>query len=175
MLDPAGGESASNAREREDMEGKRKARVALFEADGDVRRLIAGYLRERGYEVYAFSSLGLCEVSDGGTCPRLPGERCADIILSDVDERSIDGLAFVEGQLKKGCKAKAAALMSAVWPPGYLSRAAELGVRVFSKPFDLDALTEWIEFESRFIDESSRLVEPRDNWPGEAEEEARGR
>ena len=119
-------------------------RVILFDEVEGVRKVMAGYLRAAGCEVYAFSQHRFCPVEKGGTCPLTPDKACADVIIADVHAEIDESLDLVEEHVRKGCKAKAFALMSTYGKLEDRSRLAKLGVRLFQKPFPMETLAAWL-------------------------------
>ena len=58
---------------------------------------------------------------------------------------NINGLEFVENQIKKGCKVKNLALMSGAWSDSDLQYAQRLGCQPFHKPFTIDEINKWLD------------------------------
>ena len=89
--------------------------------------------------------------------PVSQGHTCADIIITDIDMPKITGLDFIENQLKRGCKVRNLATMSGSWSDSQMKRAAELGCKAFTKPFDINELMSWLNHCEKSIDPARRL------------------
>lgn len=122
-----------------------KLRALVFEGDEVIRTTLRQILERRGYQVFTFSHPGLCPLHVAPECLSPPNHVCADIIISDVDMPHVNGLAFVESQLKKGCKIENIAIMSAGWYDSDFRLARNLGCHTLDKPFDFFKLTNWLE------------------------------
>lgn len=129
-----------------------RLRVLLFEDEPLVRSMLERLLQGRGCEVLPFADPGLCPLSSFATCQCPEGQACADIIISDIQMLTVQGLDFVESQLNKGCKCRHVALMSGEWSRRDRIRASQMGCQVFDKPFDLDEVYHWLDEVEREID-----------------------
>jgi hypothetical protein len=56
-----------------------------------------------------------------------------------------NGIDFIEQLVRKGCRQRRFALMSGCFSEVDLSRAAQLGCKLFSKPVDIGLFLEWVE------------------------------
>ena len=134
-------------------------RVVLFEGEDGVRKLLAAYMRRLGCEVYAYSRDSFCPIEEGGTCPLTPDRACADVIIADAHMPLVDALAMVEDHLRKGCKAKAIALMSIYGRLDDQDRIEKLGVQFFQKPFPMEQLELWLRSAKMKIDDGRKLID----------------
>lgn len=102
----------------------------------------------------------LCPLQHSHDCQCEGKERCADIVITDIDMPNISGLDFIESQVRKGCKIQHIAIMSGAWSQLSMKRAKDLGCSVFEKPFRLSVLTEWLDKCEERMDQSKDLS----NW-----------
>jgi DNA-binding NtrC family response regulator len=138
-------------------EHKIPARVLIFEDNDGLRSSLKHLLGELGYEVFTFSNPGLCPVYNS-VCHNCPLDHaCADIIISDIDMPTQNGLELMKDRKQMGCKTKYRALMSGGWTDSKLKYAQELGCRVFHKPFDLKEMLQWLDDCSERIDPERKL------------------
>lgn len=122
-----------------------KLRALVFEDDSMFRDTLRHLLHSRGYEVLTYPEPGFCPLRNTDVCACPPDQYCADIILSDIDMPNMNGIEFVAGQIKKGCRVKNIGLMSGGWSDANLKKAKKLGCRTFFKPFDLEELIRWLK------------------------------
>ena len=137
-----------------------KIRVILLEDNDAIREVICDLFDLRGYEVFAFKTPAICPLHLLPECRCKENERCADIILSDLEMPCINGLKFIENQRYKNCKAPHIAMMSGNWGEEELLRASELGCKNFHKPFQIDEINEWLDEVEKNIDLERKLT----NW-----------
>ena len=132
-------------------------RVLIFDDQEAIRSLLWVLFDNRGYEVFTFPHPGLCPLYKKPECPCPIKEACADIILSDLQMPIKTGIDFLEEQLRKGCKCKNMALMSASFTNEAISKANSLGIKLFRKPFGIEEVVEWLEKVEKNIDVDRRL------------------
>lgn len=132
-----------------------RARIFLVDDYAEILRSTERLLRRAGHEVFTFSRPSLCE-----RCRCEEGHACTDIVISDVRMPEHTGLEFIENQRQKGCRAPYLALASGAWSKADFARAKELDCQIFQKPFDIDALLDWVEECSAQIDPERVL----DSW-----------
>ena len=128
-----------------------KLRVLIFDDDPTMRQLLWLVCDQRGYEVFTFPEPGLCPLRAKDTCPCDGHAACADVIISDLEMPHTRGIDFVEKLLGNGCRCRHLALMSGGWSEGEVARAATLGCKVFSKPFHISEVSEWLDQVHREI------------------------
>ena len=131
-----------------------KLRAYIFDDNEIVRTLLQQVLRERGYEVFAFSQPDLCPLHKDGKCACPDGCACGDIILSDLKMPIVNGLEFLQRQRAKGCRLKFIALMSGAWTMDALLMAKLLDCKVFHKPFTIAEVNAW-------LDECEKQIDPK--------------
>jgi CheY-like chemotaxis protein len=133
-----------------------RIRVPIFDDEPAIRSLLWQLLDGRGYEVFSFPEAGSCPLYISHRCQCSEDQACTDIIISDNNMPIIDGLEFIENQMKKGCKVKNTALMSGDWSESNLQYAERLGCQIFHKPFGLDEINKW-------LDECEKRIKPDRN------------
>jgi DNA-binding response OmpR family regulator len=134
-----------------------RPRALIFDDDLMIRQMLWTACDRRGYEVFTFPDPAVCplHVNDGCSCTS--EGTCADIIISDLDMPNVKGLDFVEKLLGKGCRCRHIALMSGAWSDSDIARAAELGCKLFAKPFHIGQITAWLEQVERELSPDRRL------------------
>jgi CheY-like chemotaxis protein len=144
-----------------------KPRVLIFEDNEILRTTLKSILDGLDYEVHVFADPSMCPQFYASNHSCRLNDSCSDIIISDVNMPIENGLDFIENRLRKGCKVKFWALMSADWNESDLQYAKKLGCKVFRKPFDLVELLDWLNDCRRQIDHSRMLID----WPDGEEKE----
>ena len=120
-------------------------RVIIFDQNETYRKVIAMYLKTRGYDVTEASSPDVCPVPMDEICGRDACEPCAHVFISCLNQPDTKGLKFLEEQISKGCKARQMALILGHHSPEEEARANELGLHVFHLPMGLARVKEWID------------------------------
>ena len=72
----------------------------------------------------------------------------------------INGLEYIENQRIKGCKCKSVALVSSELNEEVKKRAEELSCKVFSKPYDISEIFNWLDDVENNMDKDINLS----NW-----------
>ena len=137
-----------------------KIRAFIFDDDEIIRTMLGRLLMRRGYEVFTYTDPGGSSLYLRGPCPCLGDRACGDIILSDINMLQVSGLAFMENQVKWGCKLRNWALMSGVVTPVEIAFAQRLGCHLFRKPFTLAEMQQWLEACEQKISSHREL----DDW-----------
>lgn len=124
-----------------------KLKILIFEDNKALADLLRKLLQGYGYEVLAFSDPSACPFCQDfqKECPfELP---CTDVIISDINMPSMDGIKLFQSQNSRGCKTSNdnKALMSAYPSTRYKNAARELGCHFINKPFKLVDITTWLE------------------------------
>jgi DNA-binding response OmpR family regulator len=122
-----------------------RRRAVIFEDDALIRFALWKLFDDRGYEVLTFPEPGMCPLHVVRECPCPANTSCADLIISDVNMSGTNGIDFLEGLIRKGCKQRHFALMSGAFSDADLVRAAHMGCALFSKPLEMDVLKTWVE------------------------------
>ena len=138
-----------------------KIRAFIIDDDKQMREALTIILKDRGYEVYTFTQAHLCPIYLDKHCQCPQEHACGDILLSDIDMPRMNGIDFIEHQIKNGCKGirQNKALMSGTWTDEQLNRARKLGCQTFQKPIRLEKLNEWLEECEKRIEPSRKLAE----------------
>jgi len=121
-----------------------RPRALIFDDDPLIRQMLWGFFDRRGYEVFTFPDPGVCPLHTKNLCPCEAEASCTDIILSDLNMPCVKGLDFVEELLGKGCRCRNIALMSGDWSDHDIARARSLGCRLFTKPFSISEILDWL-------------------------------
>ena len=134
-------------------------RILIFDDDESIRDMLWRYFDRRGYEVFTFPHPRSCPICEISECTRPLAESCADLIITDLNMPFMRGLDFLQQQRSKGCKVKNLALMTADLEEADRSRAKELGVTVFEKPFLLADLEKWANEAEATIPPNRKLAD----------------
>jgi len=132
-------------------------RALIFDDEPAIRQMLWSLFDSRGYEVFTFPNPSACPLCDNKTCPCQMDEACADVILSDLNMPIKKGLAFLEEQIKKGCKCKSMALMPGDFSDKDIERAAAFGIKIFKKPFTLAEIIEWLKAIEKDLNPNRKL------------------
>jgi DNA-binding response OmpR family regulator len=122
-----------------------RPRVLIFEDNDILRSTLKYILNERGYEVFTFADPKMCQIFESVDCYCPADHACADIIISDVNMPTANGLEVIKELHQKGCKVKYRALMSGDWTDSDLKYAHELGCHIFHKPFNIKEMLKWLD------------------------------
>ena len=139
------------------MEKKTTYRILKFNDSEQIRSLLYDFFNKRGYEVFSFPNPGVCPISHEKICPCPTGESCSDFILSDLNMPVQQGIDFLEGQIRKGCKCKNMTLMSGDFTENDVLRAKSIGLMLLRKPFGITEILEWIESIEKTINPDRKL------------------
>lgn len=120
-------------------------KIYLFDDDDLVRTMLTAALVRQGYDVEAFAAhedwdgcrIERCECNDESCC--------ADVIISDFDMPSMNGLEFFKKVQAGGCRVRQRAIITGLLTSQIKNAAAEMDCAVFSKPFHLQDIYFWLE------------------------------
>ena len=122
-------------------------KAILVDDDHDVLTCMQHILQRRNYIVETYDDPVNSPLFQSKICPcslNRPG--CPDIIISDFNMPSMNGLDLLEYNIGKGCRCRHLALISGVEiPEPYLFRLAKYGIRYFGKPLDFDYFYDWLD------------------------------
>jgi DNA-binding NtrC family response regulator len=143
---------------------KRKIRALIFEDEPTIRLLFETVLKIRGgYEVITFEDPSESPLSKIAKCDCVNDKVCADIVITDINMPTINGLDFLENQYESCCKInmKNVAIMSGYWTDECIVRAEKMNAHILKKPFALEVIEEFlnkceenIDFDKELIDKS---------------------
>lgn len=136
-----------------------KIRAIVLEDNDWLRTLISDILKDRGYEVYAFSEPFLRPVYRDSERPYTEEHTCPTIIITDIDMPNMTGFEFIEHQKSKGCKFQSIAIMSGRWTNENIKHAKRLGCHMFKKPFKIDEVEKWLDECEKELDHNSKLTD----------------
>jgi len=79
-----------------------------------------------------------CSLKAKGVCP--------DLIISDFNMPTVNGVELLESLVGKGCRCRHLALISGDTSSlSHYSRVAKFGTRYFTKPLDIDDFYDWLD------------------------------
>jgi CheY-like chemotaxis protein len=111
-------------------------RFLIVDDEPEVRRLLRDNIVRWGHEV---------DLADGGAaCLAACASAVPDVLLLDVAMPGLDGPAVLAALRERGHEPPHVVLVSAVPAERQRELAERLGVRVLSKPFDVEALERFL-------------------------------
>jgi DNA-binding response OmpR family regulator len=135
-------------------------RIVLIEDDRHYREFLSIFLEKKGHQVFPASDPTGCPVYDQADeiCPHK--NACGDVLLIGQEMSKMTGLKFIQLQLERGCKGSAhnKALMSTYLTRNEMKLATRLGCTIFSKPFSLNSLLDWLECVEAKLPPERKLV-----------------
>ena len=134
-----------------------KYRLIVLEDDDIIRSALWQFFDDLGYEVYTFQNPSLCPLNEKQFCDCPLEQACSDMILSDINMPQVTGIEFIKDMRQKGCRVKNIAIMSGDWTTDAIEEAGNFGVKIFEKPFDLEALIDWLNKCIEGIKENRKL------------------
>jgi len=132
-----------------------KIRAIVLEDNDSLRTLTCDILKNRGYEVYAFSEPFLSPVYRDSERPYTEEHTCPTIIITDIYMPNMTGFEFIEHLKSKGCKIQNIAIMSGRWTNKNIKHAKRLGCHMFKKPFKIDEVEKWLDECEKELDHNS--------------------
>jgi DNA-binding NtrC family response regulator len=121
-----------------------KLRLLVFDDDERILRLLQNILSRHGCEVFTFSDATDFCLRHPPACLCDGDLRCADAVLSDISMPTISGLDLFSRMKARQCRIPNWAFISGHWSAENLRIAREAGCKVFNKPLDLSAMTDWL-------------------------------
>ena len=136
----------------------KKIKAIVIDDDELIRLTLESVLKKRGYEVQSYSEPMFCLNYLDHECICNLNSPCTDIIITDLNMPSVNGLAFIEHQIQNGCKVDNIAVMSGYWSDQTLEKAIMIGCQIFEKPFDLKDLHQWLDGIERRMNPHGELA-----------------
>jgi CheY-like chemotaxis protein len=134
-----------------------KVKAIVLEDNELLRTLTYDILKDRGYEVYAYSEPFLSPLYRNSERPCPEENICPNIIITDIDMPNMNGFEFIEHQKSKGCKIQNIAIMSGRWTNENIKHAKRLGCHIFKKPFKIDEVEKWLDECEKELGRNSKL------------------
>ena len=128
-----------------------RRRAVIFDDNDRIRFTLWHLFDQCRYEVFTFPEPGLCPLHVVRECPCPGDSSCTDLIMSDVNMLGESGIDFMERLVRKGCKQRRFALMSGTFSAADLTRAENLGCKLFTKPLNMAQVVSWVEEVERSI------------------------
>ena len=144
---------------------KARLRVLVFDDEMSMRDMLHCLLTDMGCEVFSFHDPAVFPFYKENRCVCASGHACADILISDMNMPCVSGLRFMESS---SCKIPFKAIMSGTWEDADMKRAHDLNLNIFTKPFKMNEVRNWIETCSesipadRVLDDSLQKLSPPD-------------
>ncbi|WP_096895737.1 response regulator [Candidatus Scalindua japonica] len=136
-----------------------KLKAIALEDNDSLRTLIYGILKDRGYEVHAFSEPFLSPLCHDYEFPCPEGHICPNIIITDIDMPNMTGFEFIEYQKSKGCKTQHIGIMSGSWTNENIKHAKRLACHMFNKPFKIGEIKKLLDECEKKLDRNSKLID----------------
>ena len=135
-------------------------RIIVFEDDDAIRQSLTLLLRKNGYEVISASDPTICPVYSTREESCSHEDACGDFLLTDNHMPNMTGLEFIEAQSQRWCKGIIAnkAVMSGTWSSEEREKAEKLGCKIFTKPFRIEEIIEWLDERKILIPPSRKLA-----------------
>ncbi len=128
-------------------------RAIILDDESGIRSLMGKVLSRCGYTVVPYSSPTEATIFDHPeNCPLATGHAelfdesptCAELIITDLDMPCINGIEYIRKIRKVGCRVRYVAMMSGNWSESDIAEAEALGCKVFSKPFNVREMQDWV-------------------------------
>ena len=132
-------------------------RIVVMDDNPDIRKMLKTALESKGHEVFTFDNPKICPLQMIPVCRCEENEKCADLIITDIEMPEMDGFEFLENHRAKNCHCKDVFVMSGRLNRGDVERATALGCKTFHKPLQLAMLFDQVEQVERKISPERRL------------------
>ena len=139
---------------------RQNLRIVVLEDDDSSREVLTRVLERRSYEVVSAREPLLCPLYTDLNAVCTHQFPCGDFLLTDNHMPRMSGLEFVTRQCRRGCKGVVhrKAVISGAWDEEDLSLARELGCKIFTKPYRLAEIFQWLEGQARQIPFDRKLT-----------------
>lgn len=137
-----------------------RGRVVIVEDDEVIREILRDFFSKKGLEVLEASEPLTCPVyvnDEPCACPE--GTVCGDLLITDMNMPRMNGLQFIDAQIKHGCKGitRNKAIISGAFRDEDIQKMKEIGCTWFAKPFRLTDIEAWAQKCLEGIDPNRRL------------------
>jgi DNA-binding response OmpR family regulator len=119
--------------------------VYILEDEFGLRSTLYDFLKQKGYEVSAYSDPSFCPLSEIASRKCNCQDPCTDFIITDINMPGMTGIKFIEFLKGKSCKVPHVAIMSASWTESEYQQAKDLGCKILEKPFNFSDLIQWMK------------------------------
>lgn len=121
-----------------------KLKIFIIDDEESIRDTFRWHLQDMGHEVFTFAAPVECDLQVYCLCQQ--SRPCVDALLIDYSLPGMNGLDFIENQMKHGCKGdpRNILLMSGDTTRIDMKKAVALGCSVEQKPLSLETLERWI-------------------------------
>lgn len=135
-----------------------RKRAILVDDDKQIVTLLRIVLKQRGYEVVAYSDEADFRSGIVANCACSVNQRCTDVMLVDLNLKRSSGLDLIKKLREKGCRVPNIALMTGHWTDELLAEAKALDCATFGKPFALSDVEAWVSAGEAAIDPERELT-----------------
>jgi len=121
-------------------------KVIVVDDDLSILALMQAAMQRKGHTVLTFQNPLDCPIYEVQSCPCHVSNPCPDIIISDYNMPSVNGIEFLENVFTRKCRCVNTAILTAKELANQeLSRIDKIGCRLFSKPLPLSHLYAWLD------------------------------
>jgi DNA-binding response OmpR family regulator len=141
---------------------KRKPRAIICDGEALIRNMLEHFLQKKGYEVLAYPSPSFCPIYADYAEGCSQKKQCADILMTDLYMPHKSGIELLMEQAKRGCKMdiKNKAILADYLDADVKIRIQDIGCSFFRKPFQLSALSAWLQQSEKRFDLTVPLESP---------------
>ena len=121
-----------------------KLRAVVFDDEPLLSPILQAVLNRPEYEIFTFCDPGFCPLHVADRCPCPDDTLCADVIISNLRMPGMNGLDFLQSLIGKGCRKPQFAITSTSCTKAEVERARRLGCKIFTKPFYINDIIQWL-------------------------------
>ncbi len=137
-------------------------RILVFDDEKQIREMFGTFFISKGYKVQAFPdpSEWFSDKISPETCPRTGCERCADIIITDLNMLHMDGFQFIRELKRRKCSIPYIAVMTAYLAEydAIIPLLRKHRIKLLLKPFSLNDVAHWVDDVAARITDERTLV-----------------